>query len=42
MMHVEGEYAMVHAGLLPSWSVPKALDLGMKPRKCCAGQGTGA
>ena len=28
MMHVEGEYAMVHAGLLPSWSVSKALDLG--------------
>jgi bis(5'-nucleosyl)-tetraphosphatase (symmetrical) len=28
MMHVEDGYAMVHAGLLPSWSVPKALDLG--------------
>ena len=28
MMHVEDEYAMVHAGLLPSWGVSKALDLG--------------
>ena len=27
LMHVEDEYAMVHAGLLPSWSVGKALDL---------------
>ena len=28
MMHAEGRYAMVHAGLLPQWSVPKALCLG--------------
>ncbi|MBI2313593.1 MAG: symmetrical bis(5'-nucleosyl)-tetraphosphatase [Betaproteobacteria bacterium] len=27
MLHAEGDYAMVHAGLLPSWSVAKALDL---------------
>ncbi|HTN48818.1 MAG TPA: symmetrical bis(5'-nucleosyl)-tetraphosphatase [Burkholderiaceae bacterium] len=27
MMHVEGGYAMVHAGLLPQWSVPRALEL---------------
>jgi len=27
LMHAEGEYAMVHAGLLPSWSVEQALDL---------------
>lgn len=27
MMHVEGEYAMVHAGLLPQWQVPQALAL---------------
>jgi bis(5'-nucleosyl)-tetraphosphatase (symmetrical) len=27
MMHVEGDYAMVHAGLLPQWDVPKALAL---------------
>jgi bis(5'-nucleosyl)-tetraphosphatase (symmetrical) len=28
MMHVEGDYAMVHAGILPDWSVEKALELG--------------
>ncbi len=27
MMHVEGNYAMVHAGLLPQWTVPVALSL---------------
>jgi bis(5'-nucleosyl)-tetraphosphatase (symmetrical) len=27
MMHVEGGYAMVHAGLLPQWSVQKSLGL---------------
>ena len=28
MMHVEGGHAMVHAGLLPGWSVAKASSLG--------------
>jgi bis(5'-nucleosyl)-tetraphosphatase (symmetrical) len=28
MMHSEGGYAMVHAGLLPQWSIAKALALG--------------
>jgi len=28
MMHAGSEYAMVHAGLLPQWSVPRALELG--------------
>ncbi|MGQ0511270.1 MAG: symmetrical bis(5'-nucleosyl)-tetraphosphatase [Betaproteobacteria bacterium] len=28
MMHVEGHYAMVHAGLLPGWTVERALALG--------------
>lgn len=28
MMHVEGGYAMVHAGLLPQWSVSQAHSLG--------------
>ena len=28
MFHVEGEYAMVHAGLLPQWSVSAAAQLG--------------
>ena len=27
MMHVAGGYALVHAGLLPAWSIPKALGL---------------
>lgn len=27
MMHVEGDYAMVHAGLLPQWTVAKAVTL---------------
>ncbi|MFN0150311.1 MAG: symmetrical bis(5'-nucleosyl)-tetraphosphatase [bacterium] len=27
MMHAEGGYAMVHAGLLPQWSIAKALKL---------------
>lgn len=27
LFHVEGEYAMVHAGLLPQWSVAQALEL---------------
>lgn len=28
MMHLEGSYAMVHAGLLPQWSLEKAVSLG--------------
>jgi len=28
MVHVEGAYAMVHAGLLPQWSIDKAAALG--------------
>lgn len=27
LFHVEGEYAMVHAGLLPQWTVAQALEL---------------
>jgi bis(5'-nucleosyl)-tetraphosphatase (symmetrical) len=27
MMHAAGDYAMVHAGLLPQWSIAKALNL---------------
>ena len=27
MLHVDGNYVMVHAGLLPSWSVPQAASL---------------
>jgi len=28
MMHVEGNWAMVHAGLLPQWSIDTAVSLG--------------
>jgi bis(5'-nucleosyl)-tetraphosphatase (symmetrical) len=28
MFHVEGEYAMVHAGVLPQWSIVRAGELG--------------
>ena len=28
LMHVEGNWAMVHAGLLPGWSIGKAISLG--------------
>jgi bis(5'-nucleosyl)-tetraphosphatase (symmetrical) len=28
MLHAEGDYAMVHAGLLPQWTVEKAVALG--------------
>ena len=28
LMHAEGNWAMVHAGLLPGWSVSRALSLG--------------
>jgi bis(5'-nucleosyl)-tetraphosphatase (symmetrical) len=27
LMHAEGEFAMVHAGLLPAWTISRALDL---------------
>ena len=27
LMHVEGDFAMLHAGLLPEWSVPQAREL---------------
>lgn len=39
MMHAEGDYAMVHAGLLPSWSVPKALDLSHEVEEALRGSG---
>jgi len=34
MMHAEGRYAMVHAGLLPQWSVQKALSLAKEFDEC--------
>jgi bis(5'-nucleosyl)-tetraphosphatase (symmetrical) len=37
MMHAEGSYAMVHAGLLPQWSIGKALALGAEVQAALAG-----
>jgi len=37
LMHVDGEYALVHAGLLPGWSVTRAIDLAHEvERALCA------
>ena len=38
MMHVEGGYAMVHAGLLPQWTVRKARLLGAEVEKALTGR----
>ena len=37
MMHVEGGFAMVHAGLLPQWSIEKANSLGNEVAEALAG-----
>lgn len=37
MMHVEGSYAMVHAGLLPQWSIAKAVSLGREVQAALSG-----
>lgn len=37
LFHAEGEYAMVHAGLLPQWSVVKALSLSEEVRAALLG-----
>jgi len=37
LMHVDDEYAMVHAGLLPSWSIGKALDLARETEQALQG-----
>jgi len=37
LMHVEDEYAMVHAGLLPSWSVSRALGLARETEQALRG-----
>jgi bis(5'-nucleosyl)-tetraphosphatase (symmetrical) len=39
MMHVEGAYAMVHAGLLPQWSIEQALSLAKEVEEALAGPG---
>ena len=37
MMHVEGEFAMVHAGLLPQWSIERARELAAEVARTLAG-----
>src|SRR5687768_14061533 len=37
MVHVEDEYAMVHAGLLPQWSIERARELGDEVARVLAG-----
>jgi bis(5'-nucleosyl)-tetraphosphatase (symmetrical) len=37
LMHVEGGYAMVHAGLLPVWSIAKARSLAKEVERALAG-----
>jgi bis(5'-nucleosyl)-tetraphosphatase (symmetrical) len=39
MMHAEGDSAMVHAGLLPQWSIGKALDLAHEVETALAAPG---
>ena len=37
LMHAQGEYAMVHAGLLPSWSIGAAIDLAREAERAFQG-----
>ena len=37
LTHVEGEYAMVHAGLLPSWTAAQAAQLGKEVEQVLRG-----
>lgn len=39
MMHAEGRYAMVHAGLLPQWSIAQALELAREAEQALRGPG---
>jgi bis(5'-nucleosyl)-tetraphosphatase (symmetrical) len=39
LMHAEGEFAMVHAALLPEWSVAKARSLGAEVEAALRGPG---
>jgi len=39
MMHVEGNWAMVHAGLLPQWSVQKGRLVGKEVERALRGAG---
>src|SRR5882724_13178073 len=37
LMHVDGTYAMVHAGLLPQWTIAKARQLAREAEAALAG-----
>lgn len=39
MMHVEGDYAMVHAGLPPQWTIAKARQLAGEVEEALRGRG---
>ncbi len=39
LMHVEGQWAMVHAGLLPEWTVPRAQALAAEVERALRGPG---
>ena len=39
LMHAEGGWAMVHAGLLPQWTVARALELAKEVEDALAGSG---
>jgi len=41
MMHAEGRYAMVHAGLLPQWSIDRALELAGETEAALRGPASG-
>jgi bis(5'-nucleosyl)-tetraphosphatase (symmetrical) len=41
MMHAEGGYAMVHAGLLPQWSIKTSLQLAREVEAALAGKNYG-
>ena len=41
MMHAGGGYAMVHAGLLPQWSIAKALKLAREAERALRGDNYG-
>jgi bis(5'-nucleosyl)-tetraphosphatase (symmetrical) len=42
LMHAQGEYAMVHAGLLPQWTVARALELAGEVEERLRGPDYGA
>jgi len=39
MLHVQGEWAMVHAGLLPQWTIAKAQSLAREVEAALRGEG---